>query len=224
MHPALGLVAAYLLGSIPAAYLAGKARGVDLRQHGSGNLGATNAWRVLGWKVGLAVYAFDTVKGLLPVALLPGLLGMGPGDHQLWRIAFGVAAIAGHVKPVFLAGKGGGKGVATAGGVFAALAPVPVLIAFGVFALAFLASGYVSLGSLTAAAALPVALLALNGWTVTPVFVIALVVSGFVFWTHRANIGRLRAGTESRFDVWRRGVRRASPGDAGTAGAPEGRP
>ncbi|HZF67629.1 MAG TPA: glycerol-3-phosphate 1-O-acyltransferase PlsY [Gemmatirosa sp.] len=222
MHPAFGLVAAYLLGSVPAAYLAGRAKAVDLRRHGSGNLGATNAWRVLGWKVGLAVYAFDTFKGALPVALLPGLLGMGAGEHTLWRIGFGLAAIAGHVKPVFLAGKGGGKGVATAGGVFAALAPLPLLAAFAVFGLVFLATGYVSLGSLSAAAALPIALLALNGGQVTPVLVIALLVSAFVFWTHRANIGRLRAGTESRFDVWRRGARRRGTGD-GAAGAPEGR-
>jgi len=214
VHPGVGLLAAYLLGSVPAAYLAGRARGVDLRQHGSGNLGATNAWRVLGWKVGLAVYAFDTLKGALPVALLPGLLGMGAGDHALWRIAFGLAAIAGHVKPVFLAGKGGGKGVATAGGVFAALAPLPLLAAFAVFALVFVATGYVSLGSLTAAAALPIALLALNGGKATPVLLVALFVSAFVFWTHRANIARLRAGTESRFDVWRRGARRAAGGGA----------
>lgn len=222
MHPVVGLVAAYLVGSVPAAYLAGKARGVDLRQHGSGNLGATNAWRVLGWKVGLAVYAFDTLKGALPAALLPGLLGMGAGDHHLWRIGFGLAAIAGHVKPIFLAGKGGGKGVATAGGVFAALAPIPLLIAVGVFAVAFLSSGYVSLGSLTAAAVLPIALLATSEWQLTPVFAIAVLVSAFVFWTHRANIGRLRAGTESRFDVWRRGPRSRAAADA--AASPEGRP
>ena len=214
MQPSVGLVAAYLLGSIPAAYLAGRARGVDLRQHGSGNLGATNAWRVLGWRIGLAVYLFDTLKGALPVALLPALLDMPPGDHALWRIGFGLAAIVGHVRPIFLAGKGGGKGVATAGGVFAALAPLPLAVAFAVFAVVFLASGYVSLGSLTAAAALPIALLVRDGGRVTPVFVIAASVSAFVFWTHRANIGRLRRGEESRFDVWRR---------ARAAGAGEGR-
>jgi glycerol-3-phosphate acyltransferase PlsY len=113
--------------------------------------------------------------------------------------------------------------VATAGGVFAALAPLPLLAAFAVFGLVFLATGYVSLGSLSAAAALPIALLALNGGQVTPVLLIALLVSAFVFWTHRANIGRLRAGTESRFDVWRRGARHGGAG-GGAAGAPEGRP
>lgn len=204
VHPALGLVVAYLVGSIPAAYLAGRARGVDLRQHGSGNLGATNAWRVLGWKIGLAVYAFDTLKGALPVALLPSLLGMAAGDHTGWRIGFGVAAIVGHVKPIFLFGKGGGKGVATAGGVFAALAPIPLLLAFAVFALAFVSTGYVSLGSLCAAVVLPIAVLARAGGTVTPVFVVALLVAVFVVWTHRANIGRLRRGEENRFRLGRR--------------------
>ena len=204
MHPGVGLAVAYLLGSIPAAYLAGRARGVDLRRHGSGNLGATNAWRVLGWKIGLAVYLFDTLKGALPVALLPGLLGMGAGDHTLWRIGFGLAAIVGHVRPVFLAGQGGGKGVATAGGVFAALAPVPLLVAFAAFAVVFLASGYVSLGSLCAALVLPIAVLVRSGGAVTPVLVVASAVAAFVFWTHRANIGRLRRGEENRFRLGRR--------------------
>ena len=98
---ALAVLAAYLVGSIPAAYLAGKAKGVDLRQHGSGNLGATNAWRVLGWRIGLAVYLFDTLKGALPVLLLPA----PSADTELWKIAYGIAAIAGHVRPIYLGGK-----------------------------------------------------------------------------------------------------------------------
>ena len=208
---ALAVLTAYLVGAIPAAYLAGKAKGVDLRKHGSGNLGATNAWRVLGWKVGLAVYLFDTLKGALPVLLLPH-----PTDHaELWRIGYGVAAIVGHVRPIYLGGKGGGKGVATAGGVFFALAPAALLVALGVFAVVFLASGYVSLGSLSAALALPLTLLALSGGRVTPVLVIAIIVAAFVFWTHRANIGRLRRGEESRFRVGR-GARGATGGAGGT--------
>jgi acyl phosphate:glycerol-3-phosphate acyltransferase len=208
---ALSVLAAYLVGSIPAAYLAGKAKGVDLRKHGSGNLGATNAWRVLGWKIGLSVYLFDTLKGALPVLLLPH----PAANAELWKIAYGVAAIAGHVKPIYLGGKGGGKGVATAGGVFFALAPAALLVALGVFAVVFLASGYVSLGSLSAAAVLPIALLARSGWRVTPTLVIGVLVSAFVFWTHRANIGRLRRGEENRFNVWRR-TRRAA-GETGGA-------
>jgi acyl phosphate:glycerol-3-phosphate acyltransferase len=208
---ALAVLGAYLVGAIPAAYLAGRAKGVDLRKHGSGNLGATNAWRVLGWKVGLAVYLFDTLKGALPVLLLPH----PSSNAELWRIAYGVAAIVGHVRPIYLGGKGGGKGVATAGGVFFALAPKALLVALAVFAALFLATGYVSLGSLSAAVTLPLALLAFDGVRVTPVLVIAVLVAAFVFWTHRANIGRLRRGEESRFNLWRR-----ARGAAGGTGGP----
>jgi len=208
---ALGVVAAYVAGSLPTAYLAGRAKGVDLRRHGSGNLGATNAWRVLGWKIGLPVYLVDTLKGALPVLLLP----RPNAQPELAAIAFGVAAIVGHVRPVFLGFQRGGKGVATAGGVFAALAPKAMLVAFAVFALVFLSTGYVSLGSLSAALALPISLLVIDGPRVGPVLVIAGVVAAFVFWTHRANIGRLRRGEESRFRFGRRG--RAA--DAGSAEA-----
>jgi glycerol-3-phosphate acyltransferase PlsY len=207
---ALAVLGAYLIGAIPAAYLAGKAKGVDLRKHGSGNLGATNAWRVLGWKIGLAVYLFDTLKGALPVLLLPH----PEANAALWKIAYGVAAIVGHVRPIYLGGKGGGKGVATAGGVFLALAPKALLVALAIFAAVFLATGYVSLGSLSAAVALPLALLAFDGARVTPVLVIGVLVAAFVFWTHRANIGRLRRGEESRFNLWRR-ERRAAGGAGG---------
>jgi len=192
---ATGLVASYAAGSIPSAYLAGKAKGVDLRQRGSGNLGATNAWRVLGWRVGLAVYAVDTLKGFLPVLLLPR-----PAAHaELAGILYGVAAIVGHVRPAFLGFQKGGKGVATAGGVFLALAPAQLLVAFAVFVAVFLASGFVSLGSLCAAVTLPVALLVSQSGRLGPTTIIALLVAAFVFWTHRANIGRLRRGEEHRF-------------------------
>ncbi len=202
MHPAFGLLFAYVLGSVPAAYIAGKLHGVDLRTQGSGNLGATNAWRVLGWPTGLAVYAFDTLKGALPVLLLPAYLHAEPAAH--WALGYGLAAIVGHVRPIFLMGKGGGKGVATAGGVFAALVPVALLAAFVVFASVVLASGYVSLGSLAAAVTLPVAIAVAYGVR-APAFGASVLVAAFVFWSHRANIGRLRRGEESRFG--RRGAR-----------------
>ena len=195
IHPVAGLVVAYLAGSIPAAYIAGRMHGVDLRTVGSGNLGATNVVRTLGKKVGIPVYIVDTLKGLLPVLLLPAATGQP--IQGLWHIAFGLAAILGHVKPVFLLFRGGGKGVATAGGVFLGLATVPTLIAFGLFGLVLKLSGYVSLGSLTAAAVLPVAIAVRSG--ITPVFWVSVVVAMFVFWTHRANIGRLRRGEEHRF-------------------------
>lgn len=204
---ALGALLAYAAGSLPTAYLAGRLKGVDLRQHGSGNLGATNAWRVLGWKIGLAVYLVDTLKGLLPVLLLPR-----PGANpELVGLAYGVAAIAGHVRPVFLGFRKGGKGVATAGGVFVALAPRAFAAAFATFVAVFLASGYVSLGSLCAAVALPVAVLAFAGWRMSPTFLVSLPVALFVFWTHRANIGRLRRGEESRFRFGQRAARTEAP-------------
>lgn len=194
----LGLVVAYLLGSLPTAYLAGRLHGVDLRQHGSGNLGATNALRVLGWKTGVPVFAVDAAKGYVPAAYFWQWFHA----HPHWAMAYGVAAIAGHVKPVFLFGRGGGggKGVATAAGVFLGLAPVATLVALGAFAATFALSGYVSLGSLVAAVALVAALaLTAPGGVRSPVFPVGALVAGFVFWSHRANIGRLRRGEESNF-------------------------
>lgn len=212
-HPALGILAAYVVGSVPAAFIAGRLAGVDLRDHGSGNLGATNVTRVLGWKVGLPVYLFDTVKGAVPVLFLPAWLGVA--GSRGWALAYGIAAIAGHVRPVFLLGRGGGKGVATAGGVFLALAPYATLVSVAVFVAAVAITGFVSLGSLLAALALPLSLLLLQGPR-SPVFVASVVVGLFVWYTHRANIGRLRRGEESRFG---RGSRRPPPAaDAVAAG------
>jgi glycerol-3-phosphate acyltransferase PlsY len=196
MHPAVGLLLSYLLGSIPAAYIAGRLKGVDLRQHGSGNLGATNVVRVLGWKVGAPVLLFDALKGALPVIVLPRVIQSR--SPELWAIAFGVAAIAGHVRPIFLLGKGGGKGVATAGGVFAGLAPIAMLASTAVWIVVVLVSGYVSLASLASAATLPIAVLLTSG-VHSPVFAVSVAIAMFVFWSHRANIGRLRRGEEHRF-------------------------
>jgi acyl phosphate:glycerol-3-phosphate acyltransferase len=197
MNTALAVALSYIVGSIPAAYLAGKSRGIDLRRYGSGNLGATNVVRTLGWKVGLAVFAFDVAKGALPVLLLPRWVG-GPLSREVVAILCGVAAILGHFRPVFLKFGKGGKGVATATGVFLALAPLPTLAGLAVFGLVVLASGYVSLGSLTAALILPSLLLMTEGVR-SPLFQVSVVLAVFVFWTHRANIGRLRRGEEYRF-------------------------
>lgn len=204
MHPALAIALSYVSGSIPSAYLAGKSRGIDLRQHGSGNLGATNVFRVLGAKIGALVFLVDMAKGALPVLLLPSLttrpagLAALAGDWALTvGILCGVAAIVGHVRPVFLLFGRGGKGVATAAGVFLALAPLPAVAALAAFALVFGVSRYVSLGSLVASVVLPLAILATQG--ASPLFVLAVLIMLFVFWTHRANIGRLRRGEEHRF-------------------------
>jgi glycerol-3-phosphate acyltransferase PlsY len=197
MHAALAVVLSYIVGSIPAAYLAGKSRGIDLRRYGSGNLGATNVVRTLGWKVGLLVFAFDVAKGALPVLVLPGWT-YGPLAREVVAILCGVATILGHFRPVFLKFGPGGKGVATAAGVFFALAPLPMLAAVAVFAVVVLTSGYVSLGSLTAAVVLPSLLFVTEGLR-SPVFQVSVVLAAFVFWTHRANIRRLRRGEEYRF-------------------------
>ena len=197
MHPALAIAISYAAGSLPFASLAGRAAGIDLRKQGSGNLGATNVFRVLGWKIGLVVFLADARKGALPVLLLPPRTASA-ADPIYWAIACGVAAIAGHVRPLFLRFNKGGKGVATAAGVFFALAPVPMLVSFAVFVAVVLGSGYVSLGSLLSAALLPVLLLVTQGPR-APLFLVSVVVASFVFWTHRANIGRLRRGEEHRF-------------------------
>jgi glycerol-3-phosphate acyltransferase PlsY len=197
MLPIFGVLISYLAGSIPSAYIAGKARGVDLRKHGSGNLGATNVARVLGTKIGVIVFAADLLKGFLPVYFLPRYTEtLRP---ELWALVFGVAAIVGHVKPIFLLGKGGGKGVATASGVFLALAFVPMLIAEVVWIVVFYFTRYVSLASLAGAAVLPIAISLWLRDPRSPVFIASVLIAVFVFWTHRANIGRLRRGEEHKF-------------------------
>lgn len=204
MHPAVAVILSYLSGSIPSAYLAGKWAGVDLRAHGSGNLGATNVVRVLGTRIGLLVFAVDIAKGAVPVRFLPPLtstvafVGSTPETHTWVAIACGVAAIMGHIRPAFLAFRKGGKGVATACGVFLALAPIQTLLSLLIFVVVLMTSGFVSLGSLTAATSLPV-LIAASAGMQSPLFYVAVLTAVFVFWTHRANIQRLRSGTEYRF-------------------------
>jgi glycerol-3-phosphate acyltransferase PlsY len=177
---------------------------VDLRAHGSGNLGATNVVRVLGTRIGLLVFAVDIAKGAVPVRFLPPLtstvafVGSTPETHTWVAIACGVAAIMGHIRPAFLAFRKGGKGVATACGVFLALAPIQTLLSLLIFVVVLMTSGFVSLGSLTAATSLPV-LIAASAGMQSPLFYVAVLTAVFVFWTHRANIQRLRSGTEYRF-------------------------
>ncbi len=199
MSPIIGVVLSYLAGSIPSAYIAGRVRGVDLRKHGSGNLGATNVVRVLGPKIGGVVFVADLLKGFLPVYFLPGNTASSLLQPEVWALVYGAAAILGHVKPIFLLGKGGGKGVATASGVFLALAFVPMLIAEVVWITVFYFTRYVSLASLVGAVVLPIAIIAWSRDPRSPVFIASLIIAAFVFWTHRANIGRLRRGEEHRF-------------------------
>lgn len=200
MKVVVALVLAYLLGSIPWAYLAGRLKGVDLRTYGSGNLGTTNVLRLLGAPAALTVYALDALKGAIPVLFFPGWFGFPP--RHGWAILCGLLAILGHVRPVFLMWKGGGKGVATASGVFFALTPIATLASLIGFLALLFSTRTMSLASLTGAAILPIGV-ALTHGVRSLVFGVALGVSIFVCWTHRANIGRLRRGEEPKLHLRR---------------------
>jgi acyl phosphate:glycerol-3-phosphate acyltransferase len=183
---------AYLVGAFPTSYLAGRLRGIDLRRHGSGNLGATNTFRTLGWRAAAPVVVVDVAKGWAPAALFPVWAGAGAG----WALVYGATAIVGHVFSVFV-GFRGGKGVATSGGVFLALAPWAVLIGFVVWGVTVVLTRIVSVGSLAAAVVLPLAVFATNA--PRPVLWLSVVLSIFVIYAHRANIRRLARGEENRF-------------------------
>ncbi len=195
--PMIAVGVSYVAGSIPWAYIAGRVMGgVDLRTYGSGNLGTTNVLRLLGAPAAIMVYALDALKGMLPVLLLPRAFGFPPRGE--WAILCGLAAILGHVRPIFLLWHGGGKGVATASGVFFGLTPIATAIALAGFLTVMFATRVMSLASLTGAAIIPIAVGLTVGWR-TPLFAVSLGVATFVFWTHRANIERLRRGEEPRF-------------------------
>lgn len=186
------VIGAYLVGSIPTGLLLAKGLGgVDIRETGSGNIGATNVYRTLGRKVGLLTLVGDCLKGLVPV-LIAGLIGM----NALWVSLIGLSAFLGHVYTVFLGFKGG-KGVATALGVFLAVSPLSVLSALAVFSLVLYKWRYVSLASITAAAAMPSLLALIDG---RPEIVgMSLLIAALVIVKHMENIKRLKSGTESKF-------------------------
>ncbi|MBI4521045.1 MAG: glycerol-3-phosphate 1-O-acyltransferase PlsY, partial [Gemmatimonadetes bacterium] len=194
--PILLAVAAYALGATPTSYVVGRLFfAIDLRERGSGNLGATNAFRVLGWRAGVPVMVVDVLKGWVPVALFPRLHGDAAWG---WALAYGAAAIFGHVYSFWVRFRGG-KGVATSAGVFLALAPWALAISAVVWTLLVGRTRIVSVGSLAAAAAFPLALLLTphQGGAALVWFATALAL--FVFWAHRANIRRLLRGEELRF-------------------------
>jgi len=201
----LAILLSYLVGSIPTGLWVGKwLRGVDIRKHGSCNIGATNTLRVLGKKLGAVALAGDIGKGLLAVLLIARLGANWPYTP----LACGLAAILGHIAPIFLRFKGG-KGVATSTGVFLALAPPPTLIAALVFAAVVFATRMVSAGSLSAATALLIAVYALpHAWATYPTSalpegwalrIVATVVALLVFVRHRTNVQRILKGEENRF-------------------------
>jgi glycerol-3-phosphate acyltransferase PlsY len=186
------VAAGYVLGSMPWGYwLVRLVKHDDIRKYGSGNIGGTNVWRVYGWRLGLPVVLFDTLKGFAP-ALVASLV-----ESDLAGVLAGAAAMFGHWRPLFLRWQRGGKMVATCGGAFLGLAPVVGGIGAAVWITVFLVFRYASVASIVAALSLPVAAALLDeSW---PVIVFAAAAAVAVVVLHRSNIGRLRAGTESRF-------------------------
>ena len=192
------VVASYLLGAIPTSHwVAHGLKGIDLRTVGSGNLGATNLYRQLGWRYAIPVGIFDMMKGAIPVAVI----GPWAGAGAIGSLLLGVVAVFGHVFSLFVGFKGG-KGVATGGGIVLGFAPWAFLVALLVWIVTTRLSGYVSLGSILGALALPPALWFLHPSERSAVPYV-LMLSALVIWFHRANIRRLMAGTENRFGTGR---------------------
>ncbi len=189
------LALSYLVGAIPTSYWVGRVfHGIDLRRHGSGNLGATNAFRILGWKWAVPVIVVDVLKGFVPVWFFPAWVD----GSFAWTLAFGAAAVLGHMFSVWV-GFHGGKGVATSAGVFVALAPWATLGALLVWLVLTFSTRMVSLGSLGAAVALPILVVFLphRGGSGLVAFTVGLAL--IVIWAHRANLRRLLTGKEHRF-------------------------
>ncbi len=191
----------YLLGAIPTAFIVGKmAKGIDIRQHGSGNIGTTNAFRVLGIKPALMVLVVDIIKGFLGVKL--GFLLIGTE----WAAIFGgISAVAGHNWPIYLRFKGG-KGVATACGVIIALAPKVILLLILIWVVIIWITKYVSLASVIAAFSAPIAFLLFK--QPVPYVIFSFIVAAFVIYRHRTNIQRLLKGQEAKVTDKINGIRR----------------
>ncbi|MDB5236870.1 MAG: acyl-phosphate glycerol 3-phosphate acyltransferase [Hymenobacter sp.] len=210
LYIALALLVAYLLGSIPTALWVGRRFFglADIREHGSGNAGATNTFRVLGPKAGSAVLLIDALKGFVASYFLPNLLlahGAIPAEHLLYyRLLCGVLAIVGHIYPVFAQFRGG-KGVATVLGMMLGVAPAPVGVCMLVFIVMLLLFRYVSLASMTAGLTFALLQLLPQFRPAQPFMVyVGFVLAALLIYTHRANIGRLRSGTESRVPLFGR--------------------
>jgi acyl phosphate:glycerol-3-phosphate acyltransferase len=190
----VAVLVAYLAGSIPFGVIVARARGVDLTRVGSGNIGATNVARTLGKRLGALVLLGDALKGTLPVLAAAAIFGRS--DWRAWiTAAVAAAAFLGHLYPLYLGFKGG-KGVATGLGVFIALAPLPTLIAAGVFGLVYGVTRLSSLGSLVATTVMPFAMWALGAEA--PTLALAVVLWAFIMYKHRGNIQRLLRRQESK--------------------------
>lgn len=207
------LIIAYLLGSIPSAVWIGKKYyGIDIREYGSKNAGTTNMLRVLGRRAALPVFVLDFFKGFVAVSLI-GIMRYDIDITSAWLINLKImgvfAAILGHIFPIF-AGFKGGKGVATLVGAITGIYPIVVLLCFAVWVLVFLITHYVSLASMTAGCSFPIFAIIYSSmeWSRVkdvsmPFIVFSFVVAGLLLWSHRKNIERLKAGTESKIYVWR---------------------
>ena len=197
------IAAAYLVGGIPFGFLIGKARGVDVRTVGSKNIGATNVFRTVGKKWGLVAFVCDVLKGLVPTLLAKRFAA----DPSWLPLAVGVACVVGHMLTPYMKFKGG-KGVATAFGMLIGLVPALVGVAFALFALVFACSHFISLGSISAAAFLMVAVwfprLGTEGRANLPQCILVSAIAAFVIFKHRANIGRLLSGTESKIYLFKK--------------------
>ena len=198
------LFASYLLGSIPFGYLAGRLAGIDIRQTGSGNVGATNVVRVLGKRYGYPVFALDVLKGFGAVKIS---MLLAPGRPPEWNSPeiFGIFAaifsVLGHLYPPWLKFKGG-KGVATSAGALLALTPLATIIAIAIWVIVFWISRYVSLASVVAAIVLPFVVILVRSNEqnkVRPLVYSSACVAAVVVWRHRSNLSRLMRGTEPRF-------------------------
>ena len=194
----------YLLGSCPNGFLISRTRGIDIRKHGSGNIGATNVLRVLGKRWGYLVFALDALKGLAAVRIafaLAAAISPGGPYHEMVGIAGGLACILGHTFPVWLRFRGG-KGVATSAGVLLGLMPLAVVSVFIVWVILFKGTRYVSVASIGAAFSLPLFVVLylqirmLSGASLLP---FSILIAGVVIWRHRSNIHRLLHGREQRF-------------------------
>jgi len=210
------IILSYLVGSFPTALLVGKIfKGTDIRSHGSKNVGSTNAFRVFGWKLGLLVQAIDISKGIIATLLISKLFyGALPFENRtpfqditVVQIIAGISAVIGHTFSVFAHFRGG-KGINTTGGMLLSLAPIDASISIGVFVLVLISSGYVSLGSITAAYSFPTTMFIrenffgvdISGYGTLIYF--SIVVCIFLTYNHRANIKRLLYGEENRFENW----------------------
>ncbi len=204
-HTKIGLlfIASYLLGGIPTGYLIGRFKGIDIRKHGSGNPGTANVYRTLGKLPGMLTFAVDFLKGFVPAMIamhyfyIVGSTDFSKG-HWWIPVTAGALAIAGHIWTVFLSFHGG-KGVATAAGVFMALLPIPTAGAFVVFGAAVAITGHISVGSMAASVSLPVLCYLLTKDYQKPFTLLALAVCALIFYTHIANIRRILKGAELSF-------------------------